>query len=257
MPTEATAIIHLAGKAHDTSNTSDPEEYFKVNRDLTIELFDLFLRSDIKDFFYFSSVKAVADTVDGILVEDVNGSPLTPLCKSKTGKRKQYLFKEGSAIRETSLKSAGTLFPDCGFNSTEFNKIAFITLRGMDPYPGYHGVLYENMNLRDIPVDNIENINVLKGATATALYGERGAGGAIMVTTKKGLKSKGTEISVSTNNMFFSGYLALPSVQSSYSAGYGGKFNTDDEVWGDKLDIGRRYPDGTDNQAIGGKRAGV
>ncbi|MGN2372349.1 SusC/RagA family TonB-linked outer membrane protein [Sphingobacterium spiritivorum] len=127
------------------------------------------------------------------------------------------------------------------FNSTEFNKMPSITLRGMDPILVIDGVLYENMNLRDIPVDNIENINVLKGATATALYGERGAGGAIMVTTKKGLKSKGTEISVSTNNMFFSGYLALPSVQSSYSAGYGGKFNTDDEVWGDKLDIGRRY----------------
>lgn len=93
MPTEATAIIHLAGKAHDTSNTSDPEEYFKVNRDLTIELFDLFLRSDIKDFFYFSSVKAVADTVDGILVEDVNGSPLTPYGKSKL-EAEQYLLKK-------------------------------------------------------------------------------------------------------------------------------------------------------------------
>lgn len=89
------------------------------------------------------------------------------------------------------------------FNSTEFNKMPSITLRGMDPILVIDGVLYENMNLRDIPVDNIENINVLKGATATALYGERGAGGAIMVTTKKGLKSKGTEISVSTNNMFF------------------------------------------------------
>ena len=33
------AIIHLAGKAHDTSNTSAEEEYFKINRDLTIQLF--------------------------------------------------------------------------------------------------------------------------------------------------------------------------------------------------------------------------
>ena len=32
------AIIHLAGKAHDTSNTSAVEEYFKINRDLTIQL---------------------------------------------------------------------------------------------------------------------------------------------------------------------------------------------------------------------------
>lgn len=127
------------------------------------------------------------------------------------------------------------------FNSTEFNKAPSITLRGKTPILVIDGVLYENMNLRDIPVDNIENITVLKGSTAAALYGVDGANGAIMVTTKKGLQEKGVEIAVSSNNMFFSGYLALPNVQSSYSAGYGGKYNTDDEVWGDKLDIGRIY----------------
>lgn len=79
----AAAIIHLAGKAHDTSNTSSAIEYFKVNRDLTIELFQQFLESDIKDFFFFSSVKAVADTVDGVLYEEVLPKAVTPYGKSK------------------------------------------------------------------------------------------------------------------------------------------------------------------------------
>jgi len=127
------------------------------------------------------------------------------------------------------------------FNSTEFNTMPSITLRGMNPILVIDGVYYQNLNLRDIPVDNIENISVLKGATATALYGSIGAGGAIMVTTKKGLADQGVQIAASSNNMFFSGYLALPDVQTAYSAGYGGKYNTDDEVWGDKLDIGRVY----------------
>lgn len=87
------AIIHLAGKAHDTSNTSSPEEYFKVNRDLTIELFNEFLNSDIQDFFYFSSVKAVADTVDGILDENVNANPLTPYGKSKM-EAEEFLMRQ-------------------------------------------------------------------------------------------------------------------------------------------------------------------
>lgn len=126
-------------------------------------------------------------------------------------------------------------------NSTEFNRMPSISLRGMNPILVIDGVLYDNISLRDIPVDNIENINVLKGATATVLYGQRGAGGAIMISTKKGLAHKGTDIAINTNNMFFSGFLMLPKVQSSYSGGYGGKYNTDDEVWGDKLDIGRRY----------------
>lgn len=86
-------IVHLAGKAHDTSNTDSDEEYFKVNCDLTVKLFDLFLNSDIRDFFYFSSVKAVADTVDGVLVEDVHGIPVTPYGKSKL-QAEQYLLKQ-------------------------------------------------------------------------------------------------------------------------------------------------------------------
>lgn len=77
------AIIHLAGKAHDTSNTSNPEEYFLVNTTLTINLFEEFLKSNIKDFFYFSSVKAVADTVASTLVEDVPSMAATPYGKSK------------------------------------------------------------------------------------------------------------------------------------------------------------------------------
>src|SRR5690606_8343865 len=79
----ATAIIHLAGKAHDTANTSLAEEYFIINRDLTIALFNEFLKSDIKDFFFFSSVKAVADTVDGVLYEDVMPKVVTPYGQSK------------------------------------------------------------------------------------------------------------------------------------------------------------------------------
>ena len=124
-------------------------------------------------------------------------------------------------------------------NSTEFNATPSMDLRGKTPILVIDGVLYKNLNLRDIPVDNIENISVLKGATASALYGVDGSAGALMITTKKGLSDKGTEINVNTNNMFFAGFLALPDVQTSYSAGYGGKYNTDDEVWGDKLDIGR------------------
>ncbi|MDD3003621.1 NAD-dependent epimerase/dehydratase family protein [Flavobacterium sp.] len=89
----AGAIIHLAGKAHDLENTSEEAEYFKVNRDLTIALFNEFLKSEIKDFFYFSSVKAVADTADGILDENVKPNPLTPYGKSKW-EAEQYLLAQ-------------------------------------------------------------------------------------------------------------------------------------------------------------------
>ena len=38
-------IIHLAGKAHDLKNTSNDQEYFRVNTDLTIDIFNAFLTS--------------------------------------------------------------------------------------------------------------------------------------------------------------------------------------------------------------------
>ena len=43
--TEVSAIIHLAGKAHDLKNNSNLEEYFMINTKLTQELFDFFLAS--------------------------------------------------------------------------------------------------------------------------------------------------------------------------------------------------------------------
>lgn len=79
----ADAIIHLAGKAHDTSNSADPQSYYKINRDLTVTLFNQFLSSNTRDFFYFSSVKAAADTIDGVLDENFDADPQTPYGKSK------------------------------------------------------------------------------------------------------------------------------------------------------------------------------
>ncbi|MFJ1329374.1 NAD-dependent epimerase/dehydratase family protein [Capnocytophaga canimorsus] len=89
----ADAVIHLAGKAHDTENTSEEKAYFQVNTDLTIQVFDEFLKSDIRDFFYFSSVKAVADTIDAVLMEEILASPQTPYGRSKH-KAEEYLLSQ-------------------------------------------------------------------------------------------------------------------------------------------------------------------
>lgn len=76
-------IIHLAGKAHDLKNVSSSDEYYKVNTDLTKEIFDAFLSSEAKVFITLSSVKAVADEVDGELFEEITPNPITHYGKSK------------------------------------------------------------------------------------------------------------------------------------------------------------------------------
>lgn len=123
-------------------------------------------------------------------------------------------------------------------NSTEFNEAPVMKLRGETPLLIIDGIPYGKMSLSEIASDDILSIDVLKGATASALYGSRGSGGAIMVTTKKGTPNEGINVEVNSNTMFFSGFLAFPQVQSAYSLGSGGKYGSD-YVWGDKLDIGR------------------
>lgn len=123
-------------------------------------------------------------------------------------------------------------------NSTEFNEAPSLQLRGETPLLVIDGVPYANMTLRDIAPDDIESVDVLKGATASALYGARGGSGAVMVTTKKG-KEEGLNIQINSSTMFNAGYLKLPEVQTSYSTGQAGKYLPGSYVWGDKLDIGR------------------
>jgi len=76
-------IIHLAGKAHDLRKISDPDEYYKVNFELTKKLYDAFLKSNAKKFIFISSVKAAADMVEGILTEEDRPNPQTHYGKSK------------------------------------------------------------------------------------------------------------------------------------------------------------------------------
>ena len=83
LPEGIDAVVHLAGKAHDLKDVSNPSEYFTVNAGLTKKLFNLFLLSDSSIFIFLSSVKASADIVDGELTEEDVPNPVTPYGQSK------------------------------------------------------------------------------------------------------------------------------------------------------------------------------
>ncbi len=76
-------FVHLAGKAHDLKKVSKPEDYYDANFELVKQVFDAFLASKAKAFILISSVKAVADEVDGVLTEVATPSPATHYGKSK------------------------------------------------------------------------------------------------------------------------------------------------------------------------------
>lgn len=76
----------------------------------------------------------------------------------------------------------------------------------------------------DINQEDIETINILKGAAATALYGSRAANGVVMVTTKKGKSKKDGAIGVTFTTGFSMGTVdksTFPEYQTKYGSGYG------------------------------------
>lgn len=130
------------------------------------------------------------------------------------------------------------------FQSPSFN------LRGKTPLIVLNGVPVET-DFYDISSDDIENINVLKGTTAAALYGSRGKNGAILITTKNA-KKDGLEVSVRTNTMFTAGFTVFPETQTEYGNGSNGQYefwdgadggiSDGDMIWGPKFGTGVKVP---------------
>ena len=81
---------------------------------------------------------------------------------------------------------------------------------------GSEGVSEGSDPLSLINPDDIESINILKGANAAALYGSRAANGVVMITTKKGREGK-VDINV-TSNITFDSPLLTPKIQKIYGS---------------------------------------
>lgn len=100
---EVDAIIHLAGKAHDVKSggKGQEEEYMKINCGLTQKIYDYFLNSSAKKFLFFSTAKAAADKVEGVLTEDVIPHPVGPYGESKIA-AERYLLSKMEEVRSKS-----------------------------------------------------------------------------------------------------------------------------------------------------------
>jgi TonB-linked SusC/RagA family outer membrane protein len=124
-------------------------------------------------------------------------------------------------------------------NTTEFFRSSSIKLRGSDALIVVNGVPTSNLSLDDISPDDISDISILKGATASALYGNRGSNGAIMISTKREEKKSAFSVEINSSTMMKAGYLKIPKTQTSYGTGVGNQPVYDGEfVWGPHLDMG-------------------
>lgn len=127
---EVDAIIHLAGKAHDTKNHSRDRVYFQVNTELTKKIYDYFLKSTAKKFIFFSSVKAASDRVEGDFVdENVDPKPKGPYGESKIAAEKYIqskMDKQTYILRPCMIHGPG--------NKGNLNLLYGVVSKGM-PWP--------------------------------------------------------------------------------------------------------------------------
>lgn len=125
----------------------------------------------------------------------------------------------------------------------------------------YGGYDYGNA-ASDINPSDVENISVLKGASAAALYGSRAVNGVVLITTKSGKSRQGQSgLGVTIEqNIMWEDPLVIPKYQNLYGQGsavdfgtgeyafeyvdgmYGGVNDGVDESWGPRLDIGLMIP---------------
>lgn len=176
-----------------------------------------------------NALAALSGKVAGLQVissgGNMGGSTRTLLrgINSIAGSNQPLYVVDGTPIDNSDLNSAGTI-------------------------NGSAGKDVGNM-IQDLNPDDIENISVLKGPSAAALYGSRAANGVILITTKRAGKGENVSIDINTG-LEFENIVRLPKRQHLYGQGYSQTFQTvnidgkdykivdyaSDESWGPKLD---------------------
>ena len=130
--------------------------------------------------------------------------------------------QEPNVVNNLNGKVAGLTI----FNSPDFFGNSSIRLRGENPLIVIDGIPNEDANLWAIDATNIESIDVLKGTSASALYGSLGRNGAIMINTKRGSRTgeDSFQVEVNSSTTFQPNFLRVPEKQNQYGSGRNGEY---------------------------------
>ena len=139
------------------------------------------------------------------------------------------LYGKATGVRIQAAPGGGTSAVSIsvrGLSSITGNTQPLIIMDGVPVHnsntnnDGYWGNQRINSNgMVDINPEDIENISILKGAAASALYGSEAANGVVMITTKKAKAGSGTQIDFSAN-VSFDKVAYMPEIQKEYGPGY-------------------------------------
>ena len=166
-----------------------------MKQDLALELDALMLETAVVVGYGTVKSKDLTGSITNVGVKDFqSGNVTTP---------EQLIVGKVSGVQITSnsgMPGAGSRIRIRGGTSLNASNDPLIVVDGV-PVDN-NGISGSGNALSLINPDDIENITILKDASASAIYGSRAANGVIIITTKKGFSDTKLHIDVSTTNSF-------------------------------------------------------
>ncbi|MDX1543591.1 MAG: SusC/RagA family TonB-linked outer membrane protein [Christiangramia sp.] len=177
----------------------------------------------------------------GYAVSKVDSEQINQKSEGDLGRILQGKAAGVNITATNGVSGSGTNFIIRGYSSISGSNQPLFVVDGV-PFDGganeqtafFDGVT-ESSRFLDLDPNNIEDVQVLKGLSATVLYGERGRNGVVLITTKnsaEGVSNKKMEISVA-QSLFFS-EPHLPDYTSEYAGGFHQSFGFFFSSWGSK-----------------------
>ncbi len=169
--------------------------------------------------------KALGYSVSQLNAEDIQQKPESDIGRVLSGKA------AGVRVTSTSgVSGTGTNITIRGYSSIKGNnqplfivdgvRFSGSTNSGTDNEQGFlEGNQATSSRFLDIDPNSVETLSVLKGLSATTIYGAEGRNGVIIITTKNGSESSG-QMEVTINQSVFANTVNLPVFQDSYGNGF-------------------------------------
>lgn len=184
--------------------------------------------------------KALGYAVTTIKSEEFASKPSTDVVRALTGKA------PGVNIQQTSgLSGSGTNIIIRGYSSITGSNQPLFVVDGV-PFNSdtnsdgnfIEGATNASSRFLDLDPNNIESISILKGLSATTLYGSAGSKGVVLVTTKSGNTkdvNKKMEVNL-TQSLYMTEISDLPDFQNKYGVGNNSDYRTTFGNWGPSFD---------------------
>ena len=193
----------------------------------------------------------------GYAVSDVSSDEVEDRAQGDLGRILQGKAAGVNITATNGVSGSGTNFVIRGYTSISGSNQPLFIVDGVpfgsdtNEQSDFFDSAGESSRFLDLDPNAIENVKVLKGLSATVLYGERGRNGVVLITTKGGSsKATANKLEVSASSSYFFSEAILPKFQTQYGGGFHQAFGFFFSNWGPDFATQNPVPYGSSFRGI-------